>query len=422
VASLPSATQNKFRLSLDGNPPVTVGLGEQAAADAGALAALIQQTVRALRPLHPSYKNFTCALESDDPADPIKLVLTSGGLPGAGSEVRVEAAPDHDIAAALQLLPNAAVSTPGTNDALQGGLESDFGDEEALEVYIGSRSDREGLFALESIPLFNLLCLPGVTNPSILSDAVGYCQERRAFLIADPPRDKKPDQMVDTASGTALPKSDHAAVYYPWVQIGDPLRGGRPRFCPPSGTIAGLHARTDSSRGVWKAPAGTDATLLGVQNLEYLLTDGENGTLNPIGVNCLRIFPVFGAISWGARTLRGADQMSSEYKYVPVRRLALFIEQSLYIGTQWAVFEPNDEPLWAQLRLAIGAFMQNLFRQGAFQGKTPNEAYFVKCDKETTTQNDINLGIVNIIVGFAPLKPAEFVVIKLQQIAGQIQV
>ena len=158
-------------------------------------------------------------------------------------------------------------------------------------------------------------------------------------------------------------------------------------------------ARTDSERGVWKAPAGIDAGILGIQALEVGLTDPENGLLNPLGINCLRVFPVIGHVVWGARTLRGADQLADEYKYVPVRRLALFLEESLYRGTQWVVFEPNDEPLWAQIRLNVGAFMQNLFRQGAFQGTTPREAYFVKCDKETTTQNDINLGIVNISSG-----------------------
>ena len=156
--------------------------------------------------------------------------------------------------------------------------------------------------------------------------------------------------------------------------------------------------------------------------LTVKLTDGENGQLNPLAVNCLRSFPVVGRLVWGARTLRGADQLASEWKYLPVRRTALFLEESLFRGSQWVVFEPNDEPLWAQIRLNLGAFMQNLFRQGAFQGRSPREAYFVKCDRETTTQNDIDLGIVNIVVGFAPLKPAEFVVIKLQQIAGQVQV
>ena len=155
--------------------------------------------------------------------------------------------------------------------------------------------------------------------------------------------------------------------------------------------------------------------------LELVFSDGKNGVLNPRGINTLRSFPT-GIVNWGARTMDGDDDFSSEWKYIPVRRLALFIEESLYRGTQWVVFESNDEPLWAQIRLNIGAFMNNLFRQGAFQGRTPREAYFVKCDRETTTQNDINLGVVNILVGFAPLKPAEFVVIKLQQMAGQIQV
>jgi phage tail sheath protein FI len=151
------------------------------------------------------------------------------------------------------------------------------------------------------------------------------------------------------------------------------------------------------------------------------LTDEENGQLNPLGINCLRAKVPVGPVVWGSRTLQGNDQLASEWKYIPVRRTALFIEESLYRGTQWVVFEPNDEPLWAQIRLNVGAFMHNLFRQGAFQGRTPRDAYFVKCDKETTTQNDINLGIVNIVVGFAPLKPAEFVIIKIQQIAGEIQ-
>jgi phage tail sheath protein FI len=181
-------------------------------------------------------------------------------------------------------------------------------------------------------------------------------------------------------------------------------------------------ARTDATRGVWKAPAGIDASLTGVLGLSDALTDKENGVINKLGINALRTFPIFGNVVWGARTMRGADQAADEYKYVPVRRTALFLEESLYRGLKWVVFEPNDEPLWAQIRLNVGAFMQSLFRLGAFQGTTPNEAYFVKCDKETTTQDDRNKGIVNIVVGFAPLKPAEFVVVKLQQLAGQLDV
>ena len=214
----------------------------------------------------------------------------------------------------------------------------------------------------------------------------------------------------------------NAAFYFPWVNAPNPLKENRPEAYPPCGFVAGLYARTDTNRGVWKAPAGTDATLNGVPELSIPMTDPENGRLNPLGVNCLRSFPIIGRVVWGARTLRGADTEGDEYKYVPVRRLALFIEESLYRGTKWVVFEPNDEPLWAQIRLNIGAFMQSLFRQGAFQGSTPRDAYLVKCDRETTTQDDINRGVVNIMVGFAPLKPAEFVIIKLQQMAGQVEV
>jgi len=213
----------------------------------------------------------------------------------------------------------------------------------------------------------------------------------------------------------------NAALYFPRVQQSDPELDGQLDIFVPCGMVAGIMARTDTQRGVWKAPAGLDATLNGLTGLQVSLNDPENGILNPLGINCLRFFPASGRVVWGSRTLRGADQLADEYKYVPVRRLALYVEESLYRGTQWVVFEPNDEPLWAQIRLNVGAFMQNLFRQGAFQGKSPQDAYFVKCDKESTTQNDINLGIVNIIVGFAPLKPAEFVVIKLQQMAGQIE-
>ena len=244
------------------------------------------------------------------------------------------------------------------------------------------------------------------------------------MLIVDPPSAwTDPSKVLDSNIGidTLGLRDENAALYFPRLKMPDPLKENRLEEFVPCGVVAGIIARTDSQRGVWKAPAGIEATLNGVAELSVKMTDGENGQLNPQGVNCLRVFPVIGRVVWGARTLRGSDQLASEWKYVPVRRLALFLEESLYRGTQWVVFEPNDDPLWAQIRLNVGAFMHNLFRQGAFQGKTPQEAYFVKCDRETTTQNDINLGIVNIVVGFAPLKPAEFVVIKIQQMAGQTQ-
>jgi phage tail sheath protein FI len=278
------------------------------------------------------------------------------------------------------------------------------------------------------VDLYNLMILPkdedhsASTTASLWGPASVRCQERRAFLLIDPPESWDSVQTAthptDGVNSLRIGLvKDYSAVFYPRLVMRE---NGLNVFINPSGAIAGLMARIDAERGVWKAAAGTEADIRGIVGLEYRFSDRENGVLNPPAVNTLRVLPQ-GIVNWGARTLDGADDNPSDYKYIPVRRLALFIEESLYRGLQWVVFEPNDEPLWAQIRLNVGAFMNNLFRQGAFQGTTPNEAYFVKCDRETTTQNDINLGIVNILVGFAPLKPAEFVILSLQQIAGEIQ-
>ncbi len=275
----------------------------------------------------------------------------------------------------------------------------------------------------DRIDLFNLVCVPALIDGPTIQILQGHCGDRRAFLIVDAPENETvanmPGELADlNVTGDDAPNS---ALYFPWVRAPDPLQEGALRAFPPCGFVAGIYARTDAARGVWKGPAGSEASITGAAGLSITMSDPENGQLNPRAINCLRTLPVYGNVVWGARTLHGDNDRGSEWKYVPVRRTALFIEESLYRGTQWVVFEPNDEPLWSQIRLNIGAFMQTLFRQGAFQGRTPREAYFVKCDRETTTQNDINLGIVNILVGFAPLKPAEFVVIKIQQMAGQIQ-
>ncbi len=301
--------------------------------------------------------------------------------------------------------------------------------------YIGTdkESHHEGLYALDHVDLFNLLCIPPPTleentdtNPLVYQAAQTYCAKRRAVLIVDPPRDMKVDNAVigppgEKSSLDSLNLTGEAArnsvLYFPRLMQPDPTNQGRIGEFVGCGAIAGVIARTDATRGVWKAPAGVDATLTGISGLAVNLTDAENGMLNPHGINCLRTFPGTGTVLWGARTLRGSDHLGDEYKYLPVRRLALHIEESLFRGTQWVVFEPNDEPLWAQIRLNLGAFMHNLFRQGAFQGTTARDAYFVKCDRETTTPNDVNAGRVNILVGFAPVRPAEFVVLQIQQIA-----
>ena len=327
------------------------------------------------------------------------------------------------------------VSPPGDEHVpikADGGLNGT--DITATEL-IGAEAAETGMYALKRADIFNLLCIPPAkrgeaTDPSVYQAALKLCKDRRAMLIVDPdpawaaqPQGayKKAITGKNDLGLSSNNDGRNAALFFPCVRQRDPLREFQLDTFVPSGIVAGVMARTDTERGVWKAPAGLDAGLAGVDGLQVNLTDLENGELNKLGVNCLRSFPVTGRVVWGSRTLRGADQLADEYKYIPVRRLALYIEETLYRGTQWVVFEPNDEPLWAQIRLNLGAFMQNLFRQGAFQGKTPAEAYRVKCDKETTTQNDINLGVVNILIAFAPLKPAEFVVIKIQQLAGQVQ-
>ena len=299
-----------------------------------------------------------------------------------------------------------------------------------FEIALGSTpsgTNTYGIHLLDRVEIFNLLCVPGETDSPTIQNLQQYCADNRAFMIVDAP------QLATTAglAGTGpvgnggvgnlgnLLYAPNSAYYYPWVLAPDPLMGNRPALFPPCGFVAGIYSSTDADRGVWKAPAGIAAGLSGVLALQYNLTDAENGELNPLGINCLREFRTYGDVVWGARTLAGSDNAGSQWMYVPIRRLALFLESSLYNGTQWVVFEPNDEPLWGQIRMNVGSFLQGLFLQGAFQGTSPDQAYFVKCDAENNPQSSIDQGIVNILVGFAPLYPAEFVIIQIQQIAAQ---
>ncbi|HEY1218700.1 MAG: phage tail sheath C-terminal domain-containing protein [Bryobacteraceae bacterium] len=295
-------------------------------------------------------------------------------------------------------------------------------------AYQGVELQRTGFWALDSVPLFNLMVLPGdgLNNETdwqaVRSAAAVYCASRRAFLLLDAPMGWTKNNLLHAQASDVQnfraaigAPTDSCAVFYPRVQVND---NGTLRYMGVSGIMAGVCAATDSARGVWSAPAGTNALLTGVTGLEVTLTDKQNGILNPLAVDCLRSFSV-GYVNWGARTVAGFDDTpDDDYKYMNVRRFALFLEESLYDGTQWVVFQNNADPLWAQIRMNVTAFMMNLFRQGAFAGTTPQTAFFVKCDAETTTPSDQNLGIVNIIVGFAPLKPAEFVVISIQQISN----
>lgn len=290
--------------------------------------------------------------------------------------------------------------------------------------------------SLDKVPIFNLMVLPGQTDPGVLAEALAYCEEKRAFYIMDPPANAVADTLAVSMSGApsdaatiesiweggTLPVSANGAIYFPYLRTTDPLTGAA-ATAPPSGYVAGVFAREDANRGVWKSPAGLETTILGTTGVVPWgnMTDPQQGVLNKLGINVLRTFPGIGTVVFGARTLVSANVAYQQWKYVAVRRMALFLEQSLYASLGWAVFEPNDVPLWNALRQEVEAFMLGLFRQGAFQGTTADQAFHVVCDSTTTSQADIDNGIVKILVAFAPLKPAEFVVIQIAQIAGQTQ-
>lgn len=295
--------------------------------------------------------------------------------------------------------------------------------------YLGRSDLGTGLHAFDGVPDVNIIAIPGQGNDLIISGGMAYCKNRPlqdAFFVADlglssPANSRQPGATPDINDKNAArdfvrslsTPNDYGAIYYPWIRASDPHGHGRNPtiLLPPSGFIAGLYARIDNSRGVFKAPAGTETGIAGALGLSDDIHDTDQDLLNPIGLNAIRRFPIYGIVAWGTRTL----STDAAWRYIPVRRMAIFLRGSIYNGIQWAVFEPNDEPLWAELRLNIRAFMLTQFRSGAFQGATPADAFFVKCDASTTTQQEIDLGIVNILVGFAPLKPAEFVVLKLSQ-------
>jgi len=434
------------------------GAGAQAMATklGVATADLFNLTVTDLAPggASESYLNLTV---KDTPNRVDRVLADSSSLiawGGGDLDTSVPALPDFTTvfgdtigAAYAKMLVDQKTNSDPTKDPLKADIDayakaqSDAlasvgdGDPPGLSDYLPNNGTG-GIYCLEQLfardGIFNLLVIPpyiansngGDVDASLIAAAAAYCETRRAMLLVDAPTawttiqsavDKFPTDGVGS-------RSRNAAAFFPRLTLPNPLSNNQLQPFSAGGTVAGIFARTDTQRGVWKAPAGIDASLVGVSALTVPMTNDQNGQLNPLGLNCLRKFPIYGHVVWGSRTLKGADAFADEYKYIPVRRTALYIEESLYRGTQWVVFEPNDEPLWASIRLNVGAFMHGLFRQGAFQGSTPKDAYFVKCDKDTTTQNDIDAGIVNILVGFAPLKPAEFVVIQLQQIAGQIQV
>jgi phage tail sheath protein FI len=286
--------------------------------------------------------------------------------------------------------------------------------------------------ALDKVPVFNLLVTPGITDDAVTSEAVAFCERKRAFYIMDTPSpETNPDWTINSmVQGGALslssefPVSPNAALYYPWLKTTDPVTGVN-STAPPSGFVAGMYGQEDTARGVWKSPAGIETALLGTTGVvpHGVMSNNQQGVLNQEALNCLRQFPGIGTVIFGARTTAGAtaNTAQQQWRYVAVRRMALFIEQTLYANLTWAVFEGNSTPLWHALTQEVTAFMLSLFREGAFAGDTPSTAFLVQCDNTTTTADDIANGIVNIVVGFAPLVPAEFVIVKIAQLAGQAQ-
>ncbi len=360
------------------------------------------------------------------------------GTPPAGTPVTGAALPPPTATPPARVRPAAAAAAPpappvpkqvvivfsGGSDGLADPIANDFSN---------------ALTTLDRLSDISLLVVPGVAADTA-AESASYVSGRAArpgvggdmFYIMDPPpggewnfgpRDTR-DSATQIAAITKFcqtfsPKDTYTALYFPWVEIPDPYSkvSGATRYAPPSGMIAGMFARTDDARGVWKAPAGTEASMLGAVGVAAQVSDQDQDTLNPIGVNCIRQFAASGIVCWGTRTL--GTLSNPEYRYVPIRRTANFLKTSLYRGTQWVVFEPNDEPLWSSIRFNLDAFMGSLFRAGAFQGSKPEDAFFVKCDKDNNTQSTIDQGQVHILVGFAPLKPAEFVIITLQQLIQQ---
>jgi hypothetical protein len=358
-------------------------------------------------------------------SDSGKLVLTSSAS-GADSAVVVGLSGTGDASGLLGLgVANGGSEKSGSSAdrpavAAAAGLAAGADGADVGADSIVSPAEGEGMLALDSLnyPRFNLLCLPGVTTANVdeVSAALAYCARQNAFLLVDPDPSITQDLAV-AAGGLYAAEGAHGALYWPRLITPDSTPAG----LPPSGAVAGVMARTDGQRGIWKAPAGLAAGIASATGVAYPTSDAASGALNPFGVNVLRSFPGAGLVVWGARTLAGADIVGSDFKYVPIRRLTDYVEASLYLGTQFAVFEPNDPVLWGQLRLAVGGFMRGLFRQGAFQqseSHAESDSFFVICDSTVNPQTEIDAGRVNIVVGFAPLKPAEFVVVTITQITG----
>ncbi|MDS9470141.1 phage tail sheath subtilisin-like domain-containing protein [Paracoccus sp. MBLB3053] len=431
-ANLAAVAAGDYDLTLDlgtGAQPVTATFAAPPATVAAAASAL-QGAIRNAYPADRLFAQATVTAEGDririagGRSSPDWNASTVIAIADVGPDTLV-ATLNLDAASAsanVEQYSSGATLPAGFVGAVTAGDDGDPADAAELR---GDRGARTGFYALDDAGDFNMLLIPEASDlgdtadlSSVMAAALTYCIEKRAMLFIDPPAaiDTIPEaeNWLEEIANAGL-RSGNSVSYYPRVRVPNPDDDNRLITVAPSGSVAGIWARTDGAVGVWKAPAGTTASLRNAPALDHVMTDAENGIINPLGLNALRNFSIPGNVVWGARTLNGADRLAiQDSKYVPVRRMALFVESSLFDGLQWAVFQPNASPLWTEIRAAVTSFMQQLFRQGAFQGNSPSDAFIVRCGPDTTTQADINAGIVNVFVGFAPLQPAEFVIVSLQ--------
>jgi len=388
-----------------------------------------------LIPMTVTINNIKTTFQSNDTAD---IQISYGSRGETFRKVNLKSGDSNFIESRIngvsQLVTVAASASSGFLAVGQAPMGYPSGQQPHADWTAFSEVDFAPVFqqdsSLDKVSVFNLLLTPGISDNGIWSESLAFCERKLAFVIMDPPPQDSADGygtfnlplIGDDMEGPLIPKSTNGALYFPYLQSTDPLTGDD-LYLPPSGSVAGIYATTDTNRGVWKAPAGLQTTILNTIGVVDTgrMTDARQGTLNPLGVDCLRDLPGIGTVVFGARTSATQNTAQQQWWYVPVRRMALFLEQSLYRSLTWVVFEPNDDPLWVAIRTSIESFMLSLFHQGAFQGNSPSQAFKVLCDSSTTTQQDIDNGVVNIVVAFAPLKPAEFVVIQIAQLAGQTQ-
>ena len=410
VAASPTAELGGYRLtakSSAANPkPVTVEIADPGGENPSEDQFKIVVTVEGKPP--EVWDNVTTKRGTNNAATKVSAeskIVTIEEIATGGALVK----PDKGT---IQLVAPEPEPEPPTTDSLN------------VDDYVGDAADRTGFSGLEAVDEVTMVAVPDLmaayeqgaidleTVKAVQLAVIAHCELMGdRIAIIDPPPNFNAQQIKDWRMDGGGYDSKFAALYWPWVKAFDPSTGTN-RFIPPSGYMAGVWARNDDTRGVHKAPA--NEVVRGVTSLQTQITKTEQELLNPIGVNCIRAFPGRGIRVWGARTMSS----DAEWRYLNVRRLFNYLEESILQGTQWAVFEPNDPALWARIRRTISAFLTNEWRKGALFGLTPEQAFFVQCDEETNPAEGIDAGQVVCKIGVAPVKPAEFVIFQLSQYSG----